>query len=358
MKKVFAVMLFIAILFSLAACRGTVDPVTEPTNAPTSAPTAAPTAEPTTEPYGRPELVEYPMPLDLGSLSPLFSIPVVEYDIYDAERDRERVVMRGEYADNGYLLNAEGPADYDVSDGKLMVLDVFAGLIRVFDIETREWVRNIDVSEVGLDPETNRGRLAYYDGRYFVYSSKSGAVVSFGEDGSVSERMNVPAGKGGRLMVLGGRLYLVASGIGKPRTNDYLYSDGGFTACDPVLRSQSSEETVVIEGFGFTWTIEKLDDQDEITLLGVDENGDLYLRYSAKFWDADFEEHIEEYLLVYDKESRLVAANDYGEKEGFVIFVDTEIRMKDTETAYLLIGTARDIRLYEIPFMADESQWW
>ena len=51
MKKIFAMMLALAMMFSMVACGGkTTEPTTAPTEAPTEAPTAAPTEESTTEP--------------------------------------------------------------------------------------------------------------------------------------------------------------------------------------------------------------------------------------------------------------------------------------------------------------------
>ena len=51
MKKIFAMMLALAMMFSMVACGGkTTEPTTAPTEVPTEAPTAAPTEESTTEP--------------------------------------------------------------------------------------------------------------------------------------------------------------------------------------------------------------------------------------------------------------------------------------------------------------------
>ena len=51
MKKIFAMMLALAMMFSMVACGGkTTEPTTAPTEAPTEEPTAAPTEESTTEP--------------------------------------------------------------------------------------------------------------------------------------------------------------------------------------------------------------------------------------------------------------------------------------------------------------------
>ena len=127
MKKLVSIILLAAMLLTLAACRGTVEPVTEPTNAPTAAPTSVPTEAPTTAPTEvpteaptpEPTAVPEPAALAFGDCAELvLRIPWGNGDnevfMNDPETDEW-----GDPVDGNWVI----PEHFNIIDGKVYIYD-------------------------------------------------------------------------------------------------------------------------------------------------------------------------------------------------------------------------------------------
>lgn len=391
MKKWFISLLLIAASLVLSACSKSTEsgyPMVEPTpqdafassamsteqptEAPTEAPTPtpAPTETPTPEPTQRPEITDMPEPVSVDELTPIITIPLVYDTEYDPWNDYKSIVKVNIYADDD-TPNISGPASYTVADGRLIVLDAFAQLLRVYDLNSGEWLKNIDASAAGFKPLTAEGSVAYWNGYYWIYSLHRGFVVAVDDEGRVWKTVPAPdAGsiedyesasdyisaktsiKRAPLQVIDGELYLKSHGFRTENMPDFKLEGDEFVPCEPKIKCMITDYpdwTYVIANGDYTWYIPT----DENLAFGcgvleVDEYGNLYASCSLLTVDSNGHLHSDQDLRIYDKDSRLVGIFRYTMTEP--IDYGTHIVRKDTTGVWMMHCTENEVRIVELPF--------
>ena len=162
MKRFVSIILFSAMLLSVAACSDrqtanadtTAAPTEEVTAAPTEAPTTAPTAAMTEEPTPEPTAVPDPIELDFRANAEI----AVKLPWGDGENEVFRKDYTGEYEDDDWVI----PMCFSVTDGKAYIIDRYYpygnGMLRC-DIESGAAER------LGFDSELfNYNEFAVMDG--------------------------------------------------------------------------------------------------------------------------------------------------------------------------------------------------
>ncbi len=174
MKKLVSIILLFAMVFTIAACQATVDPVTEPTAEPAittpdcAEPTAEPTVEPTAEPTVEPTSAPEPVDLDFRLCGEeIARIPMGSGEL-DAHIEREGGVWV--------------PEHYCVSDGKLYICNGSAEngakiSILICDLESGSVENRLFGSEYFIHTEfaVKDGKLMTPD---FIFDLETGEVKS------------------------------------------------------------------------------------------------------------------------------------------------------------------------------------
>lgn len=399
MKKTISILLCAVILVSLAACgerkrpeeppsapvetevsaeapseQPAVLPTEAPTEAPTAEPTETPTEAPTPEPTQRPEITEMPEPVSVDELTPVITIPLVYDTEYDPWDDYKSIVKVNIYADDDTPI-ISGPASYTVADGRLIVLDAFAQLLRVYDLNSGEWLKNIDASAAGFKPLTAEGSVAYWNGYYWIRCYHKGFVIAVNDEGSVWKTIPVPdAGniedyeyandyllaktsiKRAPLQVIDGELYLKCHGCTAENMPDFKLEGDEFVSCEPKIKCTITDYpdwTYVITNGEYTWYIPTDDDLAfECSVLEVDEDGNLYASCSLLTFDSMDHPHSDQDLRIYDKDSRLVGIFRYTMTEP--IDYGAHIVCKDTTGVWMMHCTEDEVRIVELPFETND----
>ncbi|MBR0136150.1 MAG: hypothetical protein IJM18_08105, partial [Clostridia bacterium] len=263
MKKYLALILAAAMLISFAACKRDKEPEENAsqtssenvTEQPTEAPTPEPTEEPTPEPTQRPEITEMPDAVSVDELTPVVTIPLVFDTEYDPDRDFACIEKLNVYGDGDAPIHTYGPAAYTVDEDRLIVLDAIGGLIRIYDIDTGEWIKNVDASAAKIDPLSNEGSIAFRDGLYWIYSVEERIIVALDDEGTAVK--TVPAPKAGNmaeyedqdayirawasivtaeLLVTDGELIFKTHGCISYDMPDYKLLDDAFISCEPSVK--------------------------------------------------------------------------------------------------------------------------
>lgn len=346
-------------------------PTERPTEAPTEAPTPEPTEAPTPEPTLRPEITEMPEPVSVDELTPVITIPLVYDTVYDPWNDYKSIVKVNFYADDDDSPIISGPSSYTVVDGRLIVLDAFAQLLRVYDLNSGEWLKNIDASAAGFEPLTAEGSVAYWNGYYWIRCYHKGFVIAVNDEGSVWKTIPVPdAGniedyeyandyltakmsiKRAPLQVIDGELYLKSHGYTAENMPDFKLEGDEFVPCEPKIKytiTDYPDWTYVITNGEYTWYIPTDDDLAfECNVLEVDEYGNLYASCSLLTVDSNGHLHSDQDLRIYDKDSRLVGIFRYEMAEP--IDYGTHIVAKDTEGVWIMCCTEDEVRICVLPF--------
>lgn len=325
---------------------------------------------PTPEPTQRPEITEMPEPVSVDDMEAVISIPLVYDTDYDPETDYACIMKMNFYGDDDTPI-VSGPASYAVADGRLMVLDAFAELIRVYDLDSGEWVKNIDASAARFTPLNSEGSMTYWNGYYWIYSIHNGFVVAIDEDGN--EIMNVPAPDigsmedyddpneyieawtavfGAVLLVIDGELYLKTHGYVTYNMPDYKLEGDAFVPCEPKIRytlTDYPDWAYVITNGEYTWFVPTDEELDfGVNALETDEYGNLYASCSLLTVDSNGHLHSDQDLRIYDKDSRLVGIFRYTMTEP--IDYGTHIVRKDTTGVWMMHCTENEVRIVELPF--------
>ncbi|MCR5808449.1 MAG: hypothetical protein K6G56_02690 [Clostridiales bacterium] len=150
MKRLIVIILIFAMTLALTACRGSVDPIVDPTAAPTENTTEAPTEAPTETPTPEPTEEPTPEPTEAPEGDYVFCDPEAPADLPDEAVFT--VLLRGAYGDGEAEFGCDnygetdGPNDFFIEDGKVVILDTMHKLVKVF--EDGALIRTIDVSDV------------------------------------------------------------------------------------------------------------------------------------------------------------------------------------------------------------------
>lgn len=170
MKKLVSIILLFAMVFTIAACNRTVDPVTEPTAEPaiTTPDCAEPTAEPTVEPTVEPTAAPEPVDLDFRLCGEEIARISMGSGELDAHIEREGGVWV--------------PEHYCVSDGKLYICNGSAEngakiSILICDLESGSVENRLFGSEYFIHTEfaVKDGKLMTPD---FIFDLETGEVKS------------------------------------------------------------------------------------------------------------------------------------------------------------------------------------
>ena len=192
MKKLITVILLSAMICTLAACRGAVDPAIEPSAVPTTAeptveptsdstvePTTVPTAKPTAEPTAAPTAIPAPTELDFDSCAEL----VLRLPWGDGENEVfiERPIEG--YDDEDWVI----PEHFNIIDGTVYVYDRFyphGNGVLEYDPATGAVTR--------LSPDI--GDYDFFDGEFAVLDGKVifGAYMFDLETGERTELQRIP----------------------------------------------------------------------------------------------------------------------------------------------------------------------
>ena len=392
MKKLTAILLLAAMLLSLAACRGNdqtafTDPTAVPTDAPvitaaptespTEEPTEAPTSEPTATPAPRPEITELPETVNVADLTPVITIPLVYDTDYDPQNDCKKIEKTDVCGDGDSPIAVYGPTAYTVDEGRLIVLDAIGGVIRIYDLAAGEWVMNIDAASAQIDPLSNNGSIAFYNGLYWIYSAEKGFVVAVDEEGKVWKTISSPnAGNmddyedqydyieawsaifSAQLRVIDGELYLKTHGCAAYNMPDFKLEGDEFVPCEPKVKYTLTDYPdwyFVITKGKYKWYVPTDEDLTfGCTVREIDDEGNMYASCNLLIHDNMGCPHTEQTLRIYDKDSRLVGAFRYEMAEP--IAYGTHIVSKDTEGVWIMCCTEDEVRIYELPFSSEHCK--
>ena len=349
-------------------------PTEEPTAAPTEAPTPEPTETPTPEPTQRPEITDMPEPLSVEELTPIITIPLVYDTEYDPRNDYKSIEKMNVFGDGDSPIAVYGPTAYTVDEDRLIVLDAIGGLIRIYDLNTGEWMMNVDASSARIDPGSNDGSIAFYDGLYWIYSSEKSFIVAVDEDGN--EVKNVPAPDVGtmedyddpndyiearsavfcaQLRVIDGELYLKTHGCAAYNMPDHKLEGNAFVPCEPKIRytlTDYPDWSYVITNGEYTWYVPTDEDLSfGCTVRETDEYGNMYASCSLLTFDSMGRPHSDHDLRIYDKDSRLVGIFRYT----MTVPMDygANIICKETTGVWIMNCTENEVRICVLPFSAD-----
>lgn len=389
MKRIPSILLSAAMLLSLAACRGNdqtafTDPTAVLTDAPvvtaasteaeTEEPTEAPTAEPTATPTLRPEITELPEAVNVANLMPVIKIPLVYNTDYDSWNDYKNIEKMDVFGDGDSPIAVYGPTAYTVDEGRLIVLDAIGGVIRIYDLANGEWVMNIDAASAQIDPLSNNGSVAFYNGLYWIYSAEKGFVVAVDEEGKVWKTISAPSAGNmddyedqydyieawsaifsADLRVIDGELYLKTHGCAAYNMPDFKLEGDEFVPCEPKIRytvTDYPDWSFVITNGEYTWYVPTDEDLNfGCTVRAINDEGNMYASCNLLIHDNMGRPHCEQTLRIYDKDSRLVGAFRYEMAEP--IAYGTHIVSKDTECVWIMCCTEDEVRIYELPFSSE-----
>ena len=164
MKKLVSIILLAAMLLTLAACRGTDDPVTDPTAAPTAAPTSVPTEAPTTAPTEVPTEAPTPEPT------------VVPEPLVLAFEDCAELVLRLPWGNgDNEVFKKSTPGGESAFDAIPLHFNIIDGKVYIYD---RYYPNGNGV--LGCDPETgvltrlspDIGENSFYSSEFAVMNGK------------------------------------------------------------------------------------------------------------------------------------------------------------------------------------------
>lgn len=289
----------------------------------------------------------------------------------NAERnlDAEGVTLTvdtGEYNDSPFYY---GPKEYKLlGDNRIGILDSESNRLLIYDIETNT-LENI-ISFPGCEYAM---RFTYHNGLYYVYDVGNGAIMKVLEiDENSNVLRTIPAPDLGsvedyeiqdeyylakaalfsaELEVYDGKVVLMSGRSGDWVFDDYFLEGDKFVACDPIY-------THVLEKDGWsTFTYGDLSwrvylPEFMIDILGVDEQGNLYLYCVGCLLDSEGTLYGDSCILVYDRNSELVKGGNVDLDEYSIIPSHTA-KLADNYDVYVLAGTTASIDLMKVTLTED-----
>lgn len=301
---------------------------------------------------------------DNDEISVVMSVDCVERDTEEGMNNMDKITIVFEYGDADEPVGILGPEDYEVINGDtLCILDSFAHRLQFYDIETGSWLRSMDIA-----PCKDAVKLEYLNGMFYVFDNQAMKIYTFNEAGEPVYTIDAPEiGKmddyedmddyihmwssvfSADLKTYDGEVYLVCSGINAADTNDYKVEGDHLVPCEPVFAySVDDEDVVTITHGDSSWIVDC--ENTGISVLGSDEQGNLYMRCVWHMYDKDGLMHTATSLRVYDRYSNLVKANSFDLNDKYDVFLVEEAKWNNTETAFVLSGTADSMELSMISF--------
>ncbi len=305
--------------------------------------------------------------VDVGDLVPVITIPLVYDTEYDPQTDYMCIEKAAVYGDEDEPIAIEGPSAYTVYDGRLIVLDAVGGLIRVYDLDSGEWLMNIDASASGLNALNSVGSVACWNGYYWIYSAHNGYVVAVDVEGNVIKTVPAPdpaemddyyeawsAIFSAELCVIDGVLYLKTHGCVSYNMPDFKLEGDELVPCEPQVRYTVTDYPdwyYVITNGEYTWYIPTDEDLNfGCTVRAIDDEGHLYASCNLLTYDDMGRPHTEQSLCIYDSESHMVGNLSYEMAEP--IDYGTHIVGKDTNGVWIMCCTEDEVRICVLPFEA------
>ena len=308
--------------------------------------------------------------VDVAALTPVITVPLVFDTEYDPYTDYMCIEKAAVYGDEDEPIAIEGPSSYSIDEGRLIVLDAVGGLIRVYDLETGEWMMNVDASAAGLSTLNTQGSAAYWNGLYWIYSAHSRLLVAVDEEGSVVKTVPAPdpaemddyyeasaAIFSAELCVIEGELYLKTHGCVSYNMPDFKLVDDEFVPCEPKVRytlTDYPDWSFAITNGEYTWYVPTDEDLNfGCTVCAIDSEGNLYASCNLTAFDSMGCPHTEHSLRVYDSESNLIGNLAYEMAEP--IDYGTHIVAKDMEGVWIMCCMEDEVRICVLPFPATQD---